>query len=244
MKLSFILVHGSWHGAWCWEKLVPLLEGAGHRVAAIDLPGHGSDPTPAPEVTLESYGRAVCRAAESLEGPVVAVGHSMGGMAISHAAERAPDQFAALVYLCAFLPRDGLSLVDLMASFTDGVAPDHVELDLEAAHATVRPDAARGVFYADCSDDDVRAAMRRLRPDPVPPLAEPVRLTEGRHGSVPRGYVECLQDRAIPIDAQRAMIEAAGCREVARLDTAHSPFLSAPKALADELVGMAVRLVG
>ena len=73
---TFVLVHGAWHGAWCWEKVVPLLEGAGHEVVTLDLPGHGEDGTPALEVTMESYTDRVVGALDARSEPVVLVGHS------------------------------------------------------------------------------------------------------------------------------------------------------------------------
>jgi pimeloyl-ACP methyl ester carboxylesterase len=82
----------------------------GHTVLAPDLPGHGEDKTPAAAVTLESYAHAICELSGAQTEPVILVGHSMGGVAITQAAENCPDSVAALVYLCAFLPRNGDSL--------------------------------------------------------------------------------------------------------------------------------------
>src|SRR6185436_2462689 len=107
---TFVLVHGAWHGAWCWDKVAPLLHAKGHTVAAPDLPGHGDDPTPRGEVTLESYGKRVADVVSAQKEKAIVVGHSMGGIAISAAAEMVPDRIAKLVYLTAFLPRDGESL--------------------------------------------------------------------------------------------------------------------------------------
>ncbi len=100
---TFVLVHGSWHGAWCWNKLTPLLEREGHAVIAPDLPGHGEDWTPIPEISLQSYVDRVGEALDSAPEPAILVGHSMAGTVISQLAEQRPDQVAGLVYLCAFL---------------------------------------------------------------------------------------------------------------------------------------------
>ena len=108
----FVLVHGAWHGAWCWYKLLPRLERAGHRVTALDLPAHGKDRTPIAEVTLERYADAVCNALGLDAEPAILVGHSMGGIAITQAAERHPERIKSLVYLTAFLLRDGDTLTD------------------------------------------------------------------------------------------------------------------------------------
>ena len=240
---SFLLVHGSWHGAWCWEKLIPFLDSAGHVVLAVDLPGHGDDRTPAAEVTLESYGQAVCRGARSLPPPVVAVGHSMGGWAVSQAAESSPDRFAALVYLCAFLPRDGLSVSEIAGERVRAVLDGVLETDEANACTRIRNGMAREIFYGDCSQEDAVRAEARLRPDPVAPITTPIRLSDERYGRIPRAYIECTRDRILPLESQRAMVASAGCRETATLTTGHSPFLAAPAELAERLTDLASRLL-
>jgi pimeloyl-ACP methyl ester carboxylesterase len=95
----YVLVHGAWHGAWCGEKVVPLLEARGHTAEAIDLPGHGRDETPIGEVTLEAYTERLCQTLAARPEPAVLVGHSLGGIAITRAAERCPKRVQVLVYL-------------------------------------------------------------------------------------------------------------------------------------------------
>src|ERR1700680_4689248 len=107
---QFLLVHGASGGAWCWHKLMPELERRGHRALAIDLPGHGEDKTPLAQVNLAAYAERVADTLKKLPEPAVLIGHSMGGMVISAAAELAPEWVRTLVYLCAYLPRDGESL--------------------------------------------------------------------------------------------------------------------------------------
>jgi pimeloyl-ACP methyl ester carboxylesterase len=108
-----VLVHGAFSGAWCWEPVLPCLRAAGHTAQTVELPGSGEDRTPVAEVTLEAY---AARVGDALgEGaPAVPVGHSMGGIVITQAAAPYPDRVAALVYVTAFLPGDGQSLMDLI----------------------------------------------------------------------------------------------------------------------------------
>jgi pimeloyl-ACP methyl ester carboxylesterase len=103
---TYVLVHGSWHGSWCWKKVVPLLRHRGHRVVAVDLPGHGEDHTPVANITLESYVDTILERvhAEAHGKPVTLVAHSMGGIAVTQAAERCPEALRRLVYVSAFLP--------------------------------------------------------------------------------------------------------------------------------------------
>lgn len=108
---TYILVHGAWYGGWCWYKVAPLLEAKGYQVMAIDLPGYGNDSTPAAIVTLDDYVSKVAETAHSVKGKVVLVGHSMGGAVISQASELlGPEKVEKLVYLDAFLLKDGESI--------------------------------------------------------------------------------------------------------------------------------------
>src|SRR5258708_26771291 len=104
---TYLLIHGAWHGAWCWRNVIPQLTWTGHTVIAPDLPGHGDDLTPLACVTLESYVQAVTNLLDALplEEQVILVGHSFGGIVISQVAEERPERIQCLVYLSALLPK-------------------------------------------------------------------------------------------------------------------------------------------
>jgi pimeloyl-ACP methyl ester carboxylesterase len=235
----FVLVHGAWHGAWAWEGVAQDLRDAGHEVDALDLPGHGEDDTPHADITLDTYADRVVDAIGPEGEPVVLVGHSMGGIAITQAAERVSDRLAKLVYVTAFLPRDGESLADL-ASLPEG-APDQVMTNavIEPPDASLPEAAARAAFYHRCAPADADAAVARLNPQPLPPLATPVAISAEKAGSVERHYIACTDDQAIRIPLQRRMIEASPCASVTDLDADHSPFLSAREELAKALLALA-----
>ena len=116
MGNTFFLVHGAWNSSWCWKKLRPLLEAKGHTVIAPDMPGHGEDKLLIEDQNLEKYARAVEVLIEPLNEPVILVGHSFGGMIISQAACYIPNKIKRLVYVSAFLPRDGQSCVRITKS--------------------------------------------------------------------------------------------------------------------------------
>jgi len=118
---TFVLVHGAFVGGWFWEEFVPLLEGAGHRVEAPDLPGHGDDRTPIPEVSLQGYAERISEVLDAQPEPAVLVGQSMGGMVISQAAEQRPDKVEMLVYVGAYLLRDGESLLSAAENDTESL---------------------------------------------------------------------------------------------------------------------------
>ena len=100
----FVLVHGSFHASWCWREVAPRLEARGHRVLALDLPGHGTDPTPLERVCFQDYVDAIRRVVGRLDERSILVGHSMG-TPIAGAAEADPDALAALVFVAGLLPR-------------------------------------------------------------------------------------------------------------------------------------------
>src|SRR5688500_17601273 len=110
---TYVLVHGPWHGDWCWERVAPLLRVVGQRVETPDLPGHGDDRTPAAEITLRLYAEAIERVLATRSEPVVLVGHGKAGAIISEVAERCPDSVVALVYLAAYLLQSGESVLDV-----------------------------------------------------------------------------------------------------------------------------------
>jgi pimeloyl-ACP methyl ester carboxylesterase len=118
---TYVLVHGAWHGSWCWDRVVPLLEKQGHKAVAPDLPGHGADKSPISEVSLQAYADRVVDVLEAQSETVVLVGHSMGGIVISQAAECCPDRVKTLVYLSAFLLRDGESLLQVAQDDTEAL---------------------------------------------------------------------------------------------------------------------------
>ena len=236
---SFVLVHGAWHGGWCWEKVTPLLEAAGHGVDAVDLPGHGANPAAASGMTLDAYARHVADRVEAAGEPVVLVGHSMGGMSVTAAAQLVPDRVAALVYVTAFLPDDGQTLLELADGDPEALVQPNVVVDEAAGLATVAESALRDAFYGECSDGDAAWASSRLVPESLAAMATPVHVTAEGAGSVRRIYVECGRDRAITIGKQRQMVAARPCEQVLSIDTDHSPFLSAPQELAEHLLAVA-----
>lgn len=238
---TFVLVHGAWHGAWCWQQVADVLEGDGHRVLAPDLPGHGGHGAPIAEMTLSSYAQAVATAIESADEPVVLVGHSMGGMVVTQAAEHVPDRIARLAYLTAFLPQSGQSIGDLMAAAPDAdrLPRDALVTDERAGTCVLAEAARRDLLYNACDDEDAARAAARLVPESLAALGAAVSLSAGGAGRVPRAYIECLRDRTITIAVQRRMQALLPCDPVLQIDSDHSPFLSRPLALAEHLAALA-----
>lgn len=229
---TYLLIHGAWHGGWCWHKVVARLERLGHTVLVPDLPGLGRDRTTMDRISLPFWRKFVCDLLDEQPEPVILVGHSRGGLLITEAAEHRPDRIRLLVYLTAFLPRDGECLFDLAAQAVGSEVLPNLVVSADGLSSTVREEAIRNAFFGECSDDDVALARSLIQPEPVLPSATPVHVTAENFGRVPRVYIECLRDRAITPMLQKQMHTKNPCRQVVSIDTDHSPFLSRP----DELV--------
>jgi pimeloyl-ACP methyl ester carboxylesterase len=225
-------------GGWCWEKVAPMLEAEGHRVVALDLPGHGEDNTAVSGMTLDANVARVLDAVGAADAPVILVGHSMGGVAITQAAEGVPDRIATLVYVSGVLPQDGESAAGLALHFDPHTAAS-VQVNESAGTWTLPDEALRDAAFGECDEEDAAFALRRAVPESRVAFGAPVSITPERAGRVPRVYIECLRDRTITIDGQRAMQQAGGCEQVLTIDTDHSPFLSRPRELADDLLTLA-----
>jgi pimeloyl-ACP methyl ester carboxylesterase len=240
-----VLVHGAFAGAWCWEPVVPGLSEAGHEIEAIDLPGSGEDQTPVGEVSLDSYAQRICDTVAARPEPVVLVGHSMGGMAITQAAARCPEQLTALVYVAAFAPSEGQSLMELV-SYPEA-ADDQVQANLvvatDAPVATLTGEGAIRAVYNCCTPERAEWGERRHGPQALAPFEGRVSVPEDKREAferLPRAYVVCTQDHAIPPAMQRRMLSDRRCDPVLELDTDHSPYISCT----GELVAALNEIVG
>ncbi|HEY7031317.1 MAG TPA: alpha/beta fold hydrolase [Thermomicrobiales bacterium] len=235
---TFVLVHGPWHGGWCWERVAPLLRAGGHRVETPDLPGHGDDRTLAAEITLRLYTEAMLRFVAGAGEPVVLVGHGTAGAVISQVAEHCPDGVAVLVYLAAFLLRNGESALDVGLTDRDSLLAANLLSYPTQSIIAVRPESLRDVFYHDCTDPTVAGAIARVCPEPIAPAATPISVIPERFGRVRRIYVETRRDHALGTAMQRRMYGTLPCERVLSLDTGHAPFFSAPEELASRLLSV------
>ena len=224
--VTFTLVHGAWHGAWCWDRLIPELEQRGHRAVVMDLPvdqpGHG----------LADYAKVVEGAMP--EGDTILVGHSLGATVIPLVAAARPVQ--RLAFLCPVLRRPGLSLAeqaDLDADVTTwdlGSGRDFFD-DQSSAW---QPQPAIAAFFQDCDDETAQWAASRLRRQYWAYWEEPNPLTAWPEAEYQA--VICRDDRLVGLAwARRTLPAELGVTPV-ELAGGHSPFLSRPADLADVLV--------
>jgi pimeloyl-ACP methyl ester carboxylesterase len=229
--MKFILVHGAWHGPWCWDKVTAFLEDRGDTVFAPELPLSES---------LSAYVEVVTNAVKSADAPVVLVGHSMAGAVVSLVAEAVPDLIERLVFLAAFAPQDGESINDKARLSLASALRDNMDVNSEGL-VTVKEDVIASAFYHDCEKADIDAAIPRLRLQNPAVFAERLKLSAENYGRVPKHYIECIEDQAIHVSLQRQMAEAAGCTLINTLRTSHSPFFSTPAALAALLAQIGIK---
>jgi pimeloyl-ACP methyl ester carboxylesterase len=228
---TFALVHGAWHGAWCWERLIPELEQHGHAALAIELPCED------PEAGCVAYAAVVSGQIAGLGDDVVLVGHSLGGLTIPLVAAERPVR--KLVFLCALLPRPGLSLVDQLAQepaifapgFGAGVARDELGRSYWSDE-----DEAIDDLYSDCPRQLAAWAVARLRHQARAPTIEPCPLAHWPE--VPSVSIFAAADAAInPLWSRIAAPERLGC-EAVEFPGGHSPFLGRPAELAEALLSV------
>ena len=241
--MTFVLVHGAWHDARCWQLLVPLLRTHGHRVITPDLPGHGASPLPPARSTLKACVAAVAALVDASATPVVLVGHSMAGVIITELAARIPKQIAHLVYLCAYLPNDGDSVFKLIARNRGHEPMTGIELALTMSDdkrtCTVDAAAVIPLFYSSTPPQLANEAKDRLGVQGSLPLAAEVHYDAAALATVPTSYICCSGDRVIPLHHQRRMLAAHPHMAVRELSSDHSPFLSCPDRLAQVLLEIA-----
>jgi pimeloyl-ACP methyl ester carboxylesterase len=238
-----VLIHGGFHGAWCWNRTIPELERLGQEAIAIDLPGHGERRHD--ESTFASRLGAML---EVIQPGDVLVGHSGGGFDITRAFDAAPDRVAHLVYLAAALPLEGRSQSDAITHRSDEQVSHTQAMDdatgmikylrFEDDGSMVFADfqGAWDLFYNDCDEDTARWAFERLTPARTTEVATtPVSVPGFWDAQPPRSFIRCLQDNAQPQWLADRTTKRLGV-EALTIDASHSPFLSQPHKLAELLV--------
>ena len=221
-KPTLLLVHGAWHGAWAWDPLAAILEHRGWTVERIDLPTvHAASPE---GLHLSDDADSVSAAIAAIDGPVVVVAHSYGGVPTTQAATA--ENVQHIVYIAAFVLDEGESLLAAVG----GVAPSWWVVEGPLATAGTDEEPPVSLFFADVEADAATAAAARLKPQSVLAFQEPLTTVAWR--AKPSTFIVTEQDAIFPVPAQEALAARAGST-VRRLDTSHSPFLSQPAAVAD-----------
>ena len=236
---SIVLVHGAWMGAWAWDAVKADLVERGAIVTVVELPGHGSDTTPLASISLRGYIDVVEAAIDAAPKPVILVGHSLGGIVVTQAADERADDLDRLIYLTAFVPKDGDSLLSLSMQDPDSELGTTLSIEMAQGIASVEADKITDVFCADCdaagaADLDValsRRAARAVRPAGADHRR---RLERACRSSISSPS----DDHAISPLNQQQMTAGVDWRATASIPTSHSPFLSVPTTVTDQLASL------
>ena len=232
---EIVLVHGAWEEANIWQAVTPLLKQDGYRVVTVTLPGRPSSPLSPDKVSLELYRDTILNAVGNPTRPVVLVGHSFGGITISVAAEAAPEKIKTLVYIAAYLPKDGQSLLELGNSDKDSKIGPHLQIMKDKGIIAIEKSARADLFCLD-GNDQLRAAIPNLIVDePLAPLVTPVHLTAERFGTVDKVYIHTAKDQVVSPSLQAIMVAGTPVRMEITMDTGHTPFLIDPHGLAQDI---------
>jgi pimeloyl-ACP methyl ester carboxylesterase len=238
--MRFVFVHGGFHAAWCWDRVVAELGRTDHVGVAMDLPGHGA--RSAEESTLTGRRDAILSVLRSGD---VLVGHSGGGLDATLAADAAPELVAHIVYLAAVLPRENRTYPEAMtmANAEDSASDGDVGGMLGLLHfaedgavSFVDFDKTWQYFYHDCDEETARWAFDRLGPERFgEETVTPVSVPRFWKAELPRSFIVCQQDRAMPRRLADTVTRRLGVEQLS-IDTSHSPFLSRPAELAQLLL--------
>lgn len=232
--MQFVLVHGSWQGAWCWEPLSTLLRQRGHTVSCPDLPGHGASSVPLSDVTYELYYQSLVDEITRYKDPVILVAHSMSGILAAPLLDQYADRITHLFLIAAFVAQNGQSLLDIALAGGPSEIPTMLIIDAEKKTQRLDLSKVKNAFYHDCPSELANWAIPQLQPQPIAPLTTPIKWIDSGKTRHKRTYLVCEKDRDVHITTQLGIIEQYPCRMV-KLESGHFPFLSQNEKLAEVL---------
>ena len=229
---DFVLVHGAWHGAWCWRRVLPGLWAAGHRAFAVTLSGVGERAHQLTAgITLDTHIEDVCRVIEAEElTDAILVGHSYAGMVITGVADRLHDRLSQLVYLDAVVPLPGEAWSSRHPAATQA---ERRELIRHTGSLPPAPPSAFGLV-----DDDAAWVARRQTPHPGGVYDSVLQFDAGRWASLPRHFIDCTEPALATIAASRQRVREQPGWQVQEIATGHDAMISAPRSVLGILLTM------
>jgi pimeloyl-ACP methyl ester carboxylesterase len=237
MTATAVLVHGAWHGAWCFDPVIPLLAARGVAAIAVDLPGHGNDPGPFTD--LHGDAARVTAVLDGIEGDTVLLGHSYGGAVVTEAGVH--PSVRHIVYLCALALDAGETCNRAAVDQTKGLSYEGrpklgaAIKPLGDGTALIEPELAGQCLYNGVDEHTVSWALAHLCPQPLENLSQEPKAVAWREK--PCTYVVCSDDMAIHPGLQRIL--AKRCTHSVEWQTSHSPFASHPELVANLVAGLA-----
>ena len=237
MGKRFVLLHGAWHGGWCWDGVVKELKAAGHSAEAPTMPGHNPDDDRS-QIKFQDYVDKLAAVLEAQPEPVVLVGHSSAGFVMQAAVPRAPGKVEKLIFHNAFIMPDQTSQFDLV--------PPEVAQGMTAA-AQASPECCvpvdegfiRGVLMAGEPAEVQDSLISRLVPQPLALFTTKVDTKAFAELNIPKAVLFCKDDVSLPPGAYLGMAQGLGDHQLVEIDGGHETLFVKPKVIADVLVDLA-----
>jgi pimeloyl-ACP methyl ester carboxylesterase len=230
----YILVHGAWEGAWSWDTTRPVLEKKGYRVTTVDLPGSPGNKQTISDVTMDSYVQTVVNAINALDHKVILVGHSLAGAVITQVAEAIPEKIEKLIYVAAFLLKNGGSVLEAMQNDPNGEFLPELTFSDDQSYATASEGTWRSKAFHDVDENSILEALPLVNnlPQATEPFMAKTEVSAERFGSLPKVYIRTSIDKMISPGFQDEMIKNWDVGQVHTLASGHFPTLSMPESLA------------
>jgi putative intracellular protease/amidase/esterase/lipase len=224
---TYVLVHGAWADESAWGFVRNELAKKAN-VVVVNLPAHGADAAAGAGKGLSDYVKTVTDAINQQKGKVILVGHSMAGMVISQVAENMPSKIDKLIYVSAFLPKNGENLNGIVAKVTGGKTPEIFDFNKDYSLVSIKKEAIPTVVCADCPEYMKEVLVKYHRAEPVKGFNDKVNLT-AKFAAVPKYYIATKNDNAVPYALQQQMIKDNGTiKKVFEMETSHLPFVVKP----------------
>ena len=229
---TIILLHGAWHGSWCWQFITPQLERHKLNVICPDLPGHHPSAKSENKITLKAYVQFIVDIIEQLNTPDILVGHSMAGMVIAQVAELRPNAIDKLIFLNAYLPVAGDSIFSLTEEFSPNskIAQAMSLADNKLSYSLNSNDFL-SLFYHQSNAEKQSLAIKHYQRQSSLPLSNKVSLSDERYGQVKKVVICSLADKVLPAAMQKHMLARQACDEYVQIEGDHCPFFSLPDTL-------------
>lgn len=233
-KPTFVLIHGAWADEHAWDAAKPALEKKGFKVITVNLPGHGGDTTPISSISLDSYVKAVENVINKEEGKVILVGHSMAGIVVTQVAENIPSKIEKLIYVAAYLPKDGEDLLSIAKTDSESKVGPNLEFTPDFSAASIKKEIIPEAICADCPDQIKEILVKYHKAEPTKPMGEKVKISPDKFGKVEKHYISTTKDFAVSYSLQQKMLQDVQFKSIQTMETSHLPFL----VKADEFVNI------
>lgn len=225
---TYVLVHGAWADESAWGFVRNELARKAN-VVVVNLPAHGSDATDGASKGLNDYVKTVTKAIDKQPGKVTLVGHSMAGMIISQVAENIPAKIEKLVFVAAYLPRNGETVSGITNKFLNNKPIEVFEFNKDYSLVSIKKEAIPAVVCADCPDYMKQLLVKYHRAEPTKGFNDKATLS-AKFARVPKYYISTTNDAAVPYALQQQMIKDNGTvKKIFEMKTSHLPFVVQPE---------------